>query len=77
MNNLFWEKLGRLKNFDSSKCGFLGYCHICEQVIQNGKEIVIIKDNLRKWIRVHSGLCLKKTLKLLEKEKELGNNRTR
>jgi hypothetical protein len=77
MPNLFWEKLGRLRNFDSNKSNFLGYCYICGQTIKNGKEIVIIKSNLRKWIRIHSGLCLKKILQLLEKEKKLRNNRTR
>ncbi|MBT3944321.1 MAG: hypothetical protein HOF41_02430 [Candidatus Marinimicrobia bacterium] len=71
MNNSFWGKLGRLKNFDSNKSEFFGHCHICEQTLEKGKEIVIIKNGLRKWIRIHNGLCLKKIQKLLEKERKL------
>lgn len=62
-----WKKLGRIKNFDSIEAGFLGYCQVCKEIVNKGKEIVVEKDGLRKWVRIHAGTCTNKITKLLKK----------
>jgi len=67
MNKDTWEKISRIKNFDSVKAGFLGYCQVCKENMSKGKEIVVEKDGLRKWVRTHAGACTNKLTKLLKK----------
>ena len=67
MNEETWKKIGRIKDFDSVRSGFLGYCQICKETLHNGKEIIIKKDKLRTWIRTHTGKCTDKFIKILKK----------
>ena len=67
MNKDIWKKIGRIKNFDSIQSGFIGYCQICKDNITKGKEIIVEKDGLRKWVRVHTSVCANKLTKLLKK----------
>ena len=67
MDKDIWKKIGRIKNFDSIETGFLGYCQVCKQVVNKGKEIIVEKDGLRKWIRTHTSVCTDKLMKLLKK----------
>ena len=41
MNEEIWKKIGRIKDFDSVRSGFLGYCRICKETLHKGKEIII------------------------------------
>lgn len=68
MNKDIWEKIGRIKTFDSQKRGFIGYCYACEDNVDKGKEIIIERAGLRKWIRVHAGACMNKLMKQLKKQ---------